>query len=133
MPAKRTPIARALRTPRFSDEALSLFLRLEKMRDQDCREFQDGSRHLAGLLHLGAEYLCGGAYVNDKSATHCYPDDSFPAAQDFFRVKAVREQLFAAVEAQRHHNGVRPGRVAPSHDHDAVGRTPILAAADRED
>jgi hypothetical protein len=112
MPAKRTPIRRELRVPRFSDEVLLLFLRLEQMRDEDSREFQDGSRHLAGLLHLGAEYLCGGAYVNDKSATHCYPDDSYPAAKDFFRVKAVRTQLLAAIAAQRQHNGFP----SPSHN-----------------
>lgn len=139
MPAKRTPIRRELRTPKFSDEVLRLFCHLETFRDQDCREFKEGSKTLAGLLHLGDAWLCSSVDVNTKELEHPYPDDSYPAAQDWLRVRAVRNQLLAAAAALngRHQNGQSTddrrstiSNIPPDRSsHDAPGSTPIVAAA----
>jgi hypothetical protein len=100
----RTIIARPLRRPRpqFSAEVLELFAKLESMVDQDSHEFKTGSKRLAAMLHLGAEWLCSAVDVNMKDLEPCWPSDH-PACDDFRRVRAIREQLLAALAAVNGH------------------------------
>jgi hypothetical protein len=95
------------RRPLFSLEVLELFIHLEGIRDEDSREFQDGSKRLAQLLNLGAEYLCSCTSVTHRELHHSMPNDDYPSAQDWLRVRRVRLQLLAAAAALngRHHNG----------------------------
>jgi len=133
----RTIISRPPRRPQFSLEALQLFAKLETIVEQDSHEFKVGSKKLAALLGLGAEFLCSGASVNDKSAEPPWPPN-YPASQDFWRVRAVRHQLLAAVGAQqnrttthdrRESNHTRTDRVRTAQD--AADHAITLAAATR--
>lgn len=115
------------RRPLFSLEVLELFIHLEGIRDEDSREFQDGSKRLAQLLNLGAEYLCSCTSVTHRELHHSMPNDDYPSAQDWLRVRAVRLQLLAAVaEAQRNGVAIRTDRVAPSHDALVIHRSSPL-------
>ena len=100
----RTIISRPLRRPRpqFSPEALELFVKLEAMADQDSHEFKTGSKKLAAMLHLGDAWLCSSVDVNTKDLEPCWPPDH-PACDDFWRVRAIRLQLIAAITAVNGH------------------------------
>jgi hypothetical protein len=96
-----TVIHRPRRRPQFSSEALQLFAKLEAVVDQDGQVFKDGSKRLAAVLGLGAEFLCSGAYVNNRALEPPWPDH-MPAAQDFWRVRRVREQLLAVINGHNY-------------------------------
>jgi hypothetical protein len=138
MPAKRTRIARELRRPKFSAEILRLFIYLESLTDQDSKEFNDGSRQLAEWLGLGSEFLCSCCCVNYRTLHHGFPNDDYPAAQDFWRVKRVRQQL---LEAAQVYSATVNGRSVTERDpgsskvaHEPSIDIPIaIAAASRRD
>jgi hypothetical protein len=86
------------RIPQFSEEALELFVVLERM-PKGSRGFKDGSRKLARLLDLTDAWWTGN-HVNDRSRKPCHPD-GYLAREDFFRCRAVRTALLAATGSQQ--------------------------------
>jgi hypothetical protein len=108
MPTKRKPLQRNWRPGRFSDEAIELFLELERAR-QNPRidpKFQDKSRQLALMLGLIDEWACSVCHVNDGSSHSGYPPGHLTDLA-FWRVFAVRQQLLA-IWAQRARDAVSP-------------------------
>jgi hypothetical protein len=97
MPIKaRTPKGRR---PSFPPDVLALFVELEGMSRRDPR-FKAGERELACRLGLTGEYWTMNS-VLDRSRRSCHPP-GYIARDDWFRCRAVREQLLAAAaEAQR--------------------------------
>jgi hypothetical protein len=113
-------------------EALQLFAKLEAVVDQDSQVFKDGSKRLAAVLGLGAEFLCSGAYVNNRALEPPWPDH-MPAAQDFWRVRRVREQLLAVINGHNYEPTTDDRRPTMKNGHtranEATDRAPLLAAA----
>ena len=85
------------RRPHFSNQALDLFIELERMPQSDPR-FKQKSRQLAALLGLLDEWICSSTHVNDRSRAPAYP--SGPAHDDWVHVRAVRELLIQEVKEQ---------------------------------
>ena len=83
------------RRPTFSAEALALFVRLERMSERS-RDFEEGSRELAHMLRLTAEWWTRN-HVNDRSQGPCYAPE-YAAHRDWYTCREVREALLAAVE-----------------------------------
>jgi hypothetical protein len=81
----------------FSAEALALFIELERT-PQHSRKFKDGSRELARLLGLTAEWWTMN-HVNDRSRAPCHPP-GYIAREDWIKVRAVREALLAAARLE---------------------------------
>jgi hypothetical protein len=102
MPARRTPIRRELRRPKFTLDTLRLFIELEAMTDQDSKEYHDKSKVLANMLGLGDAWLCSSVDVCTRELEPCWPPDH-PACDDFWRVRAIRLQLIAAITAVNGH------------------------------
>ena len=86
------------RLPQFSAEAVSLFVELERT-PHSSQKFKEGSRKLAHLLDLVAEFWTGN-HVNNRDRKPCHPPWCI-AYNDFFRVRAVREELLAATGERR--------------------------------
>jgi hypothetical protein len=92
MPVKlRTAKARR---PVFDAETIALFVELERMPRQS-PQFEERSRALAERLGLMNEWFMR-QNVSDRSAGPC-PQPWLCAHQAWFRCRAVREQLLAAV------------------------------------
>jgi hypothetical protein len=96
MPTNRTAIRRSRRPPRFSAEALALFAELEQLpaRRLDQPPNREKSKRLAALLGL-SESWWGGCSVTDRERAPCWPP-WLVAHHDWYRVRAVREQLLEA-------------------------------------
>jgi len=86
------------RRPSFSAEAIELFVALERMprRDRDGDEFRAKSKRLAALLGLTSEWWTCNS-VLDRTRAPCHPP-GYLAYDDWFRVRAVREELLAAAK-----------------------------------
>ena len=91
MPAK-TRVAKTRRRS-FSPEAIALFLELERMSRRN-KTFRDKTHELARMLGLVYEWW-NGNHVNDRADGPCHPP-GYAAFDNFFRVRAVREELLAA-------------------------------------
>lgn len=81
------------RRPTFSAEVLALFAALDRVpaQRQRNREFKDGERELARLLHLVAEWWTGNG-VLDRSPEPCHPQGNVARA-DWIRCRAIRRAL----------------------------------------
>ena len=86
------------RRPRFSAEALALFVELERVppRRRHRQDFRDKTHELARLLGLVDEWW-GGNCVTDRSRAPCHPRWCV-AHHDWFRVRGVREALLEATD-----------------------------------
>jgi hypothetical protein len=120
MPVK-TRIPKTLRQT-FNAGTVDLFYKLERM-PRDTQAFKDGSHELARRLNLIDEWWRG-EHVNDRSASPCHPPGCM-AHGDFYRVRAVREQL---LEAARRGREEPPARRGPE-PADAPGAARAIFAA----
>jgi len=87
------------RRPQISDEALELFLELERApaRRRERQDWIGKSKALARILDLSVEWWMM-QHVNDRSRSSCYPPESGAYAA-WHRVREVREQLHEAARA----------------------------------
>jgi hypothetical protein len=94
MPSNRRTIERPRRT-RISAEALRLFVALENTpsRRRHSQEFKDGSKRLAVMLGLTAEWW---AMCHVEDADKPRPREGLVAHDDWLTVRRVREALLAA-------------------------------------
>src|SRR5262245_11153697 len=92
---KRTPIGRVSLHPLITDEALRLFIELERDRRHP-KVYNDAEHQLARLLGLTAEWWNGNSVCDDSDAP-CWPPH-VAAYQNWFKVRAVRQALLAAAE-----------------------------------
>ena len=86
------------RPPMFPPQALELFIEIEAtpQHKRGPKVYNDRERELARLLGLTAEWWNGNSVCDDSDAP-CWPPH-LTAYQNWFRVRAVREQLLAAAE-----------------------------------
>jgi hypothetical protein len=98
MTTNRTPLNRS-RRPMIDDETLALFRKLESVpkRRREGRAFEAEACALACRLDLGDEHFCSRVSVLDRGPCHTTPD--YFAYGAWHKVRAVREQLLAAVKA----------------------------------
>jgi hypothetical protein len=83
-----------VRRPSFALEAVALFVRLESLSPHS-QEFKQGSRQLARMLNLTAEWwTCN--HVNDRSEGPCHPP-GYIAYSDWHTCREVRKALLEAV------------------------------------
>jgi hypothetical protein len=80
----------------FGAEVLRLFAELE-LGARRGEGFKKGERRLMSLLDLDDEWWRGSS-VFDRARRPCYPPSCL-AHGDFYRVRAVRRQLLAAIAA----------------------------------
>jgi hypothetical protein len=85
------------RRPTFSTEAIALFVELEAVPPQrrDSQTFKNQEHELARRLGLVSEWWTCNS-VLDRSGRPCNPP-GYVAYQDWFRCRAVRRQLLAAI------------------------------------
>jgi len=96
---KRTPIGRPSRQPLISNEALALFVELERTprRQRDSKAFKDGEHQLARMLGLVSEYWTMNS-VLDRVEQPPWPPH-LVAFGDWHRCRGIREQLLEACKA----------------------------------
>lgn len=98
MPTNRRPLQR-LRHPAFTPSVLKLFAELEAMpRRRRSEAYTRKSKELARLLDLTAEWW-GMNDVNMRATRPSHPP-GYASHDGFFRVKAIRELLLAAIKDQ---------------------------------
>jgi hypothetical protein len=96
MPTNRRTISRP-RRPTFGPEVLALFAELNAVPMRDRKdEFKARDRELAEMLSIGDEWLFSIASVTDGRPLRT-SGMTTPAYADHLRVRAVREQLLAAL------------------------------------
>jgi hypothetical protein len=93
MPTNRTAIRRN-RHPSFTPEVLRLFAELEHG-SQRGPKFKEKARELARMLDLTSAWWGGQSVLNRRPAP-CHPPGHI-AHEDFYRCRAVRRQLLAAL------------------------------------
>jgi hypothetical protein len=93
---RRTPIGRS-RHPSFTAEAIRLFAALENTprNRRSSQAFKENERELARLLSLTSEWWSGNNVLDDADAP-CWPDH-LQAHKDWYRLRAIRKQLLAAI------------------------------------
>jgi hypothetical protein len=96
---KRHPIYRFSRNRPFSNQALTLFVELERMprRNRNAQLFKDKERKLARMLNLVSEWWTCNSVLDDSDAP-CWPPH-LVAHQDWHKVRAVREALLERAKA----------------------------------
>jgi hypothetical protein len=90
--AKRIPLRRLRR---FSPGALALFIELDG-KPKERKSFSSGSRQLAELLGLEAEWFTGNSPLDQRAEPHRSPGCQSYA--DWCTCRAVREELLAAAK-----------------------------------
>ena len=96
---RRTPIEGAPeRPPLFPPQALELFIEIEATprHKRGPKVYNDMEHQLARLLGLTAEWWNGNSVCDDSDAPP-WPDH-LAAYKNWFKVRAVRQALLAAVE-----------------------------------
>ena len=97
MSTKRVKLDRPRRGPPIGPEALALFIALDKvpLRRREDDDFRIRERELHRLLDLVGEWFCSSCSVLDRDEKPCWPE-GYPARDDWFKVRAVRELLLEA-------------------------------------
>ena len=125
MPTNRTRIARPPRHPKFTDEALTLFVELERL-SQDSAEFKAGSKRLAFLLGLSEEFFLSGVTVNDASKEPPWPPGHI-AHEDWVRCHERRELLLQVLKERP------PLRLTDAELNDVLNAVTPVAVERRDD
>jgi len=95
MPTNRTPIERPRQRQVITDEALRLFIELERDRRHP-KVYNDQEHRLAKLLGLTSEWWNGNSVSDNSDAPDCPPH--LARYENWFKVRAVRQALLAAVK-----------------------------------
>jgi len=93
----RKPLFHPVRAQVFTPEALALFLEIEAtpQHKRGAKVYNDMEHRLARLLNLVPEWW-GGNSVSDDADKPPWPDH-LQAYKDRHKIRAIREQLLAAV------------------------------------